>query len=371
MQDFTGNEKFMTRCLDLALQGKGKVAPNPMVGSVIVQDNTIIGEGFHQGYGMSHAEVNAIRQVANARLLESSTLYVNLEPCSHFGKTPPCSNLIIEKKIPRVVIGSSDPNLLVKGKGIEHLKQNGVAVTCGILEERCMMLNKRFFTWHMKKRPYIILKWARSADGFIDFIRSATDPIGPNWITSQRARILVHKWRTEEQAIMVGTNTVLKDNPRLNIRDWSGKNPLRVITDRNLRVGKQYNVLDNSQETIVFTQKTGPPVKEVDKLQPDTGDPAPKTRYIRIDFQEAPEIQMLDFLYTENIQSVIIEGGSFLLNRFIERELWDEARIFTGPAFFRNGVKSPEITGKSGFIGMIDNSLLQLIYNNSFLSGLT
>jgi diaminohydroxyphosphoribosylaminopyrimidine deaminase / 5-amino-6-(5-phosphoribosylamino)uracil reductase len=359
MQDFTSDEKFMNRCLDLALQGKGKTAPNPLVGSVIVHDNKIIGEGFHHAYGKSHAEVNAIGQVKNTRLLGYSTLYVNLEPCSHFGKTPPCSNLIIEKKIPRVVIGSPDPNILVKGKGIKQLTQNGVEVTSGILENRCLMVNRRFFTWHLKKRPYIILKWARSADGFIDFKRSANDPIGPNWITSQRARILVHKWRAEEQAIMVGTNTVLKDNPRLNIRDWSGKNPVRVITDRELRVGKHYNVFDNSQETIVFTQKMP---AEAD-VQSTAGIAAPKTRYITIDFKEAAEIQMLNILYAENIQSLMIEGGSYLLNSFIEKGLWDEARIFTGPILFRDGVKSPEITGRSCFSDMLDNSLLQVIYN--------
>jgi diaminohydroxyphosphoribosylaminopyrimidine deaminase / 5-amino-6-(5-phosphoribosylamino)uracil reductase len=342
------DEKFMQRCLDLAIQGIGMVAPNPMVGSVLVHDKSIIGEGFHQSFGQAHAESNAIRHVVRQELLQKACLYVNLEPCCHQGKTPPCANLIIEKKIPRVVIGTTDPNQLVAGKGIRLLKENGVNLTLGVLEKESKALNKRFFTWHLLKRPYIILKWARSADGFIDFERAANAPIGPNWITSQPARTLVHKWRAEEQSILVGTNTVLKDNPRLNIRDWTGNDPLRVIIDRRLMLGSHHHVFDNTQESLVFTEKDGT----------DTG----KTRYAKIIFDDTAELQMLDILYRENIQSLIIEGGAFTLNRFLEKGLWDEARIFTGPSLFKSGVRSPEATGQSGLRKMIGDSMLQIIY---------
>ena len=376
MHLYTEDEKYMYRCLDLALLGKGQVAPNPMVGAVLVYNNSIIGEGFHQFYGGAHAEVNAISHVSNPALLKSASLYVNLEPCTHHGKTPPCANLIIEKSIPRVIIGSSDPNKLVAGKGINLLRENGVKVVCGVLETECNTVNKRFFTFHLQKRPYIILKWARSSDGFIDFERPANAPIGPNWITSPTARILVHKWRTEEQAILVGTNTVLKDNPRLNIRDWSGKDPLRVIIDRSLKIGAHYNIFDNSQPTLIFTENMPPregcvtvPEKHTTCLEKHPGKMKTKESeqikpgYARITFGDNTEVQMLEFLYRQNIQSLIIEGGAFTLNRFIEKGLWDEARIFTGPSLFKSGIKSPEIKGESQKIIAIGNSLLQTIYN--------
>lgn len=356
MPGYIKNEKYMQRCIELASQGIGMVAPNPMVGAVLVRNNIIIGEGFHSTFGQAHAEVNAINNVTRPELLKKASLYVSLEPCSHTGKTPPCANLILEKKIPRVIIGVTDPNTLVAGKGIKLLKNNGVEVISGVLENECKALNKRFFTWHINKRPYVILKWARSADGFIDFERPADAPIGPNWITSQTARILVHKWRAEEQAILVGTNTVIKDNPRLNIRDWSGNNPLRVVIDRELKLGSHYNVFDNTQETLVFTKTLlpGHDTKPLDDI---------KTRYARIDFDSTAEYQMLEALYRKNIQSVIIEGGAFTLNRFIEKGLWDEARIFTGSVLFKKGIRSPEIVGNSIESKEIGNSLLQIISN--------
>jgi len=376
------NEKYMHRCLELAFQGIGQVAPNPMVGSLLVHKDLIIGEGFHRSYGEAHAEVNAVRQVANKELLRHASLYVNLEPCSHHGKTPPCTDLILEKEIPRVVIGTPDPNPLVAGNGIKLLRENGVQVTLGVLENECKDLNKRFFTWHLHNRPWIILKWARSSDGFIDLERPASAPIGPNWITSQTARILVHKWRAEEQAILVGTNTVLKDNPRLNVRDWTGKDPLRVVIDRKLRLNSSYHVFDNSGKTLVFTEKipaphkiteAAEPAKEeiVQEMKPDPSNMPSgnrvsdrgKTRYAEIIFDGTAELQMLKLLYRENIQSVIIEGGAYTLNSFIEKGLWDEARVFTGPAFFRNGVRSPEITGNRKESRMIDNSLLEIFFN--------
>lgn len=353
MPAYTEDEKYIHRCLDLAVQGRGMVAPNPMVGAVLVHNETIIGEGFHGSFGEAHAEVNAIENVINPELLKLSCLYVSLEPCSHHGKTPPCASLIVRKGIPKIVIGTPDPNPLVSGKGISLLMENGIKVITGVLEDKCKILNKRFFTWHLKKRPYIILKWARSADGFIDFERPADAPIGPNWITSQTARILVHKWRAEEQAILVGTNTVLKDNPRLNIRDWAGKNPLRVVIDRELKLGKHHNVFDNTQETLVFID---------DKANAVPVGDSGKTRYASIVFDSHAEQQMLDFLYKANIQSVMIEGGAYTLNSFIEKGLWDEARIFTGPVLFRKGVKSPEITGDSITSREFGNSVLQIIY---------
>jgi diaminohydroxyphosphoribosylaminopyrimidine deaminase / 5-amino-6-(5-phosphoribosylamino)uracil reductase len=372
MPDQPEHEKYMRRCLDLALQAGGAVAPNPMVGSVLVHENLVIGEGHHRSFGHAHAEVNAIHSVKRIELLKGSTLYVNLEPCSHHGKTPPCTDLLIKHNIPKIVIGVTDPNPLVSGRGIELLRKAGAELIAGVLENECREINRRFFTWHIKKRPYIILKWARSADGFIDFERPAIAPVGPNWITSQTARILVHKWRTEEQAILVGTNTVIKDNPRLNVRDWSGKNPLRVVIDRELKLGIQYNVFDNSQETLVFTGKDLSPAmapgageaKGISKFQGGS-EATGKIRYARISFDDTAENQMLDILYRENIQSLIVEGGAYTLNRFIEKDLWDEARIFTGPVFFRGGIKSPEITGGSVSINTIGNSQLQVIRRES------
>ncbi len=369
MPPYTKDEKFMRRCLDLAVQGKGQTAPNPMVGSVLVQNNFIIGEGFHRAYGEPHAEVNAIGHVVNPELLKNASLYVNLEPCTHHGKTPPCADMILEKRIHRLVIGTSDPNPLVAGRGIKLLRENGVQVTPGILETECKDLNKRFFTWHLLKRPWVILKWAQSADRFIDLERPPGAPIGPNWITSETARTLVHKWRTEEQAILVGKNTVLKDNPRLNVRFWTGKDPLRIVIDRCLKLGRHHHIFDNSQETLIFTEKIPSDSGVVDnhqrrkKTTPQVITPGRvKTRYAAIDFDNTAELQMLDYLYKNNIQSLIIEGGAFTLTRFIEKGLWDEARIFTGPAMFKGGVKSPEITGKSKKCLKIGNSLLQIIY---------
>ncbi len=356
MPQNTEDAIYMARCLELARQGAGRVAPNPMVGSVIVHGKLITGEGFHRSYGELHAEPVAIGNVASHDLLQHSTIYINLEPCCHHGRTPPCTDLIIEKRIPRVVIGTPDPNPLVAGKGIKLLREKGVEVTVGVLENKCKDLNKRFFTWHLRKRPWIILKWARSSDGFIDLERTPDSPIGPNWITSPTARTLVHKWRAEEQAVLAGTYTILKDNPRLNVRDWTGNDPLRIVIDRNLRLASSHHVFDNSQETLVFTAKNqGHTIQEA---------APPKTRYAQIIFDDTAEQQMLQVLHKEKIQSVIIEGGAFTLNRFIEKGLWDEARIFTGPAMFKSGIASPAISGTAVKRIMIDNSLLEIIYND-------
>lgn len=323
------DEKYMKRCLELAFHGLGCTSPNPMVGSVIVYNHQIIGEGYHYKAGGPHAEVNAIRSVKNKSLLSDSTLYVNLEPCAHMGKTPPCSDLIIEQKIPRIVIGSVDPNSLVAGKGIEKLIKTNREVIVGILEKECMELNRRFFTFHKKHRPYIILKWAQTLDGFIDINRTAENKIHPTWISNEISRMLVHKWRSEEDAIMIGTNTALMDNPKLNTREWSGKSPIRIVVDRNLRLPESLNVFDQTQPTIVYTEKSKSSI--------------PKLEYQKIPFDKNFLEKLTYNLYNREIQSIIIEGGQKLLSFFIKNNYWDEARIFIGNKKFYNGIKAPEI----------------------------
>jgi len=326
MNDFNQHIK---RCLLLAEKGLGSAAPNPMVGCVIVYDGKVIGEGYHQQYGGPHAEVNAINSVVDKNLLPESTLFVNLEPCSHYGKTPPCSDLIIEHKIKRVVIGCLDTNPLVAGKGIEKLKQAGIEVVTDVLKEECRALNKRFFTYHEKKRPYIILKWAQTQDGFIS--KNAPFTKEENWISSEESKKLVHLWRGQEQAIMIGTNTALLDNPQLTVRLAEGKNPLRVVIDGELKIPDTNAVFSADAQTIVFTEK-----KCADKQN---------IKYHQIDFTKNILPQILENLYAEKIISVIVEGGAKLLQSFIRENLWDEARIFTGNKIFKEGVKAPVITG--------------------------
>lgn len=324
------HEFYMHRCIELAREGLGKVAPNPLVGSVIVHDNKVIGEGYHREYGKAHAEVNAVNSVKDKSLLQHSTLYVNLEPCCHHGKTPPCTDLIIHHKIPHVVIGSADPFAAVAGKGISKLRNNGVKVEVGVLKPAAMNLNRRFFTFHQKKRPYIILKWAQTADAFIDIERLPGTPARPTWITSEKLRMLVHKWRTEEQAIMVGTITALKDNPKLNVRDWTGPDPTRIVLDENLTLSSSLHLFDNSQNTIVFNQL-------VSKHEH-------KTSWVKTDFAHPDFLEnILLELYKLQIQSVIIEGGQKLLTAFIGKQLWDEARIFQGSKFFEKGLRAPTL----------------------------
>lgn len=321
---------FMQRCLQLAKNGFGYTYPNPMVGCVIVHKGIIIGEGFHKKSGEAHAEVNAVNSVKNKELLKQSTLYVNLEPCAHQGKTPACSRMIIEKEIPRVVIGCTDSFEKVSGKGTEMLKNAGVDVRVGVLEKEAREINKRFFTFHEKKRPYIILKWARTTDGFIDFERKATTPIKPNWITDEYARMPVHKWRTEEQSIMIATNTAEKDNPRLNVRDWAGNQPVRIVIDRNLRLNLDLNLFDGSQKTIVFTEKDK---KDINNIN-----------YIKISFEDDFYNNFLKVLYEKDIQSVFIEGGALFLQNLIDKNYWDEIREFVGDVKFFKGIKAPFIS---------------------------
>ena len=319
---------YMQRAIQLAGLGKACVAPNPMVGAVIVHDNKIIGEGYHRKYGGPHAEVNAVASVGQKSLLREATMYVNLEPCNHHGLTPACTNLIIQSGIPRLVIGQPDPNPLVAGKGIKRLHDTGIEVLTGVLESESRELNRRFNTFHERKRPYVILKWAKTSDGFVDLVRKKDDPIQPNWITDEYCRRLVHKWRSEESAIMVGTDTALKDNPKLNIRLWKGKDPLRIVLDRKLRLKKDLNLLDGSIPTIVYTseEKEGKANLE----------------YAVVDFDDNLLDSIMNDLYRRSIQSVIIEGGPKLLKSFIKCNLWDEARVFTGPLKFNQGVKAPD-----------------------------
>lgn len=324
------HEIYIKRCIELAKNGLGTTYPNPMVGSVIVANGKIIGEGWHQKAGEAHAEVHAINSVQDKSLLKKATIYVSLEPCSHFGKTPPCADLIVRSEIPKVVIGTVDPNIQVAGKGIARLKNAGIEVTTGILEEECKELNKRFFTFHNQKRPYIILKWAESQDGFIAPAQNSAGKRAPVWITNAYSRQLVHKWRSEEQAILVGTKTVLTDNPKLNTRDWFGQNPTRVIIDREGRIPDDSFVLDQSVPTLIFTSITDRLSKENCLFEP-------------IDFNKNSVLQLLKKLYEHRLQSIIIEGGTTTIQHFVDLNLWDEARIFIGAISFKEGVKAPTI----------------------------
>ena len=333
------HEKYIKRCIELAKNGLGTTYPNPMVGSVIVYEDQIIGEGWHKKAGEPHAEVNAINAVKDKSLLKKATIYVSLEPCSHFGKTPPCCDLIIKNKIPNVVVGTVDPNIKVAGNGIKKLIEAGATVTVGVLESECYELNKRFFTFHEKKRPYIILKWAETKDGFI-----APHPIlretendkekKPFWITNPYSRQLVHKWRTEEQGILVGTQTAIDDNPKLDARDWFGNNPVRLVIDQNNRIPKDHNLFNNQVKTILFSKSKTTLEKE-------------NTIFEVIDFELNIAEQITTILYQHQIQSLIIEGGRQTLQTFIDANLWDEARIFIGTASFKEGTKAPILTRKN------------------------
>ena len=338
---------FMQRCLDLALLGMGDVAPNPMVGCVIVYNGIIIGEGYHQKYGGPHAEVNAIRSVKNTDLLPHSTLYVSLEPCAHFGKTPPCADLIIENRIPKVVIGTIDPFAEVAGKGIDRMRKVGIEVEVGLLEKKCRNLNRRFFTFHEKKRPYIILKWAQTLDGFIDTDRTETQH--PTWITNALSKRLVHKQRSEESAILIGTNTAEYDNPALTVREWTGTQPIRMVIDRTGRLDPGLQVFDGKAPTWVFTA--------IDK--PD----AENLKFIKLDFGQNILPQMLTELYLRGILSVIVEGGGELLKSFLSIDMWDEAFVYTGNQFFGKGVAAPNIKGSVLAFRKLDDCKLHVLKN--------
>lgn len=344
------HDRYMQRCIELARLGLGHVAPNPMVGAIIVHENKIIGEGYHQLYGQAHAEVNAIKKVEEhyteaASYLRNATLYVNLEPCVHFGKTPPCTDLIIQKKISHVVIGSLDPFDLVNGKGIEKLRQAGIKVTTGIREKECNELNIRFFTYHLKKRPYIILKWAQTADHYF-----APEDKKKRWISGEMAKKLVHKWRAEEQSVLVGTHTALTDNPALTARAWNGKNPIRLVIDKDLKLPLDCSLFDKNAPTIVFNDHKNETKENI--------------KWIQIDFHGLVPQFILYQLYLMDIQSVIIEGGAYTLHQFIDYNLWDEARIFTSNDMWQKGIKAPILNGTILSEEKIENDFLTIIQND-------
>ena len=330
----TKDEKYIARCIQLAKNGLCNAAPNPMVGAVIVHNDTIIGEGYHIRCGEAHAEVNAVRSVKDESLLKESTIYVSLEPCSHHGKTPPCADLIINKGIPRVVVGCQDPFSLVAGRGIAKLREAGIEVKVGVLEEECRQLIRRFVTFNTLRRPFITLKWAESADGFIDLHRTEGHPY---IFSSPLSSMLVHKRRAEHSAILVGRRTALLDNPSLTTRNWFGKNPVRMVIDKDLTLPKHLALFDGSVRTLVFTQRE------------DTSN-RPNVEHIRLDFKIDILPQITEVLYKEKLQSLMVEGGSILLQSFIDAGCWDEAYIEQSDAHLKDGVKAPSFSPEYVFL---------------------
>lgn len=330
----TKDEKYIARCIQLAKNGCCNAAPNPMVGAVIVHNDTIIGEGYHIRCGEAHAEVNAIRSVKDESLLKESTIYVSLEPCSHYGKTPPCADLIINKGIRKVVVGCMDPFSLVAGRGIQKMRDAGIDVTVGVLEQECRELIRRFVTFNTLHRPFITLKWAESADGFIDLCRTGGHPY---IFSSPLSSMLVHKRRAEHTGILVGRKTALLDNPSLTTRSWYGKNPVRMVIDKDLTLPRHLALFDGNTPTLVFTQKQETP--EV-----------PQTEFISLDFGQDILPQIMKVLYQKKIQSLMVEGGSMLLQSFIDAGYWDEAYIEHSTDRLKKGVPAPAFTGNYTFL---------------------
>ena len=316
----------MRRCIELASKNVGYTYPNPLVGSVIVHDNKIIGEGSHAKYGESHAEVNAINSVKDKRLLKNSTLYVNLEPCNHYGKTPPCTEAIINNNIKKVVIGSQDPNKLVNGSGIEKLRSSGCNVSVGILDKECDELNKRFFTYHKLKRPFIILKWAETKDGFISPTKSINTLKKVNWISGEDAKKLSHKWRSEEHSILVGVQTIIDDDPVLTTRFVKGRSPIRLVLDPNSRIPIDSRILSDTVKTIILSKRENRLITNYTKA---------------IEFDNINLI--IESLYKMNIQSIIVEGGTKTINHFLSNNLWDSIRVFKSSKNITDGIKSPDL----------------------------
>ena len=322
----TKDEKYIRRCIQLARNGMCNAAPNPMVGAVIVHNDRIIGEGYHARCGEGHAEVNAIRSVKDESLLQESTIYVSLEPCSHYGKTPPCADLIIRKGIPRVVIGCVDPFSLVSGRGIQKLKDAGIDVKVGVLEAECRQLIKRFVTFNTQQRPYITLKWAESADGFIDINREEGQPVV---LSTPITLMYVHKQRAEHHAILVGRRTALLDNPSLTTRNWYGKNPVRLVIDKELTLPTSLKLFDGSAPTWIFTAQDKASTSQV--------------TFFKLDFSRSILPQILQKLYENKLQALLVEGGSQLLQSFIDEGLWDEIYTEHSAKVLENGVKGPVI----------------------------
>lgn len=333
---------FMQRALDLAERGKGAVRPNPLVGCVLVHEGKIIGEGYHEQYGGPHAEVNAIASVTDPKLLAAATAYVSLEPCSHWGKTPPCANLLVEKGIKSVVVATLDPNPLVAGKGVKLLEEAGISVQVGLLEREARWQNRRFFCQQEKHRPYLILKWAQTQDGFI-----ARENFDSKWISCSQSRQLVHQWRAEEQAILVGKNTALHDNPRLNVRDWTGPDPIRVVLDSKLELPADLHLFDQQIPTLCYN------LLKSEKLT-------------NLEWVQLPQLSLealLADLHARQIQSVLIEGGSQTIHQFLAAGLWDEARVFTSPIEFERGIAAPKLTQTPAESHAIGEDQLDIYYH--------
>lgn len=334
---------YMHRCLALARKGAGHVSPNPMVGAVLVHNGRIIGEGYHAQYGGPHAEINAINQVRDREVLQASTLYVNLEPCAHHGQTPPCSTRIIQEGIPQVVIGCQDDNAQVQGKGIRQMKEAGITVTTGVLEQEARWLNRRFFTYHQKQRPYIILKWAQTADGFMADKRGNS-----KWISNPYSRIYVHKWRHEEDAIMVGYGTIKQDDPALTARAWQGRHPVRLALDRNLSINSDYQLYADGEPTWWFNEE----------YVGESGN----NSFFKLDKLEHLKA-LTGVLYDKRITSVLVEGGVQVLSHLIEQGYWDEARVFTAPVQMQEGLAAPEIQGEITGLHQIGSDALKIMTN--------
>lgn len=322
-------EAYMRRALDLAALGSGAVSPNPMVGCVIVKDGTVIGEGWHKSYGGPHAEVEAVRDVQSKDAIRGAQVFVTLEPCAHYGKTPPCAELLAELQPAEVYVCNQDPNPLVAGKGLRILEEAGVNVHIGLLEAEGKELNRRFFTHIVQKRPYVILKWAQTLDGFI-----ARKDYDSKWISNRFSRTLVHKWRSEEDAILVGTNTAYYDDPQLNVRDWTGRNPLRVVLDLNDRLPETLKLFDGSQKTVSMNQFRNPRTEG-------------SVEYVRIRPKKHHFVPpLISALYERNVGSLVVEGGAQLISTFQEEGLWDEAQVFLCDVNFGEGVKAPALMGQ-------------------------
>ena len=321
---------YMTRALELAQKGKGHTSPNPMVGAVLVNEGRIIGEGWHHIYGQAHAEVDCLNNVAAAdkHLIAGSTMYVTLEPCAHTGKTPPCADRLVVEKIGKVVIANKDPFELVSGRGIDILKNTGIDVVTGVCEAEGQWVNRRFFTFHQQKRPYIVLKWAQTTDGFI-----APEDRSRSQITNGQSNRLVHKWRTEEAAIMVGATTAINDDPQLTARLWAGKQPLRIAISRNANIPSTHHLFDNSAETWIINE--------------DKDDIINTVRYIQLSFGDQLLNEVMALLHQQKLTSLIVEGGAALLNSFINAGLWDEARVFTGNKEIGSGLTAPQLTNST------------------------
>lgn len=333
------DELMMKRCIELASRGVGLTYPNPVVGCVIVGNGQIISEGWHQKAGEAHAEVNAVNKIYDKEILKDCEIYVSLEPCSHFGKTPPCSDMIVRYGFKRVIVGILDPNSKVNGQGIKRMRDAGIEAKVGVLENECAELNKRFFCFHQNKRPYIVLKWAQTADGFM-----AAENYVQKWITNPYSKQLVHLWRSREQSVLVGYNTAKIDNPQLNLRLWSGNQPVRAVIDRDLSLDSKLHLFDGSQKTIIFSEKD-------DSSRPDI---------IQLNFDENFEESILEELYKSGLQSVIIEGGRKILDRFINKGLWDEARVFSSFESWGSGIEAPRIDGKLTEQKMIGSDRLKI-----------